>query len=67
MFNRKKFLYPTERIPMEGLIPFNPKKLLFSSSMCLRAYDSWSESIDLLKAGLGNINLYIVIDSNKLI
>ena len=57
MFNRKKFLYTTERIPMEGLIPFNPKKLLFSSSMCLRAYDLWSESIDLLKAGLGTINL----------
>jgi hypothetical protein len=61
MFNRKKFSYPTEKVTMEGLIPFNPKKVLFSSSMCIRAQHSWSESIDLLKAGLGGVAEHICV------
>ena len=66
MFNRKKASFKADRISAEGLIPFNPKKLLFSSLMCIRTDKTWSESIDLLKVGLGGAGEQIsLVESNN--
>lgn len=66
MFNWKKASFKADRISAEGLIPFNPKKLLFSSLMCIRTDKTWSESIDLLKVGLGGAGEQIsLVESNN--